>query len=98
MNMELFNVHLRTPGRKVIFKGKTSRTPVTFEKVGKEDIKYLKIWMDRESITDFSIEPFKPQHVQTSVVKKGSVDEIKPNVEELEEPKSTIERLLRESE
>jgi hypothetical protein len=99
--MEFFNVHLRTPGRMIVFKGKSSRTPVTFEKLNKVEVDYIKRWITRESISDYLIEPFgnSSVKVKTNVAQKIKQGQnVKPEIEELEEPKSIIEKLLRESE
>jgi hypothetical protein len=95
--MGKYRVVVETPGKLIFFKNRKIRSPFTLEVDGK-DLKLLKMTMSSNDIRKFIIEEInKAENVWEKLVTKEEtvVEELFDVVEEVE-PKTLLEKLLKD--
>lgn len=98
--METYKVKVLTPGHMLIFKGKRSRTPVTFSNVRKEEISLIDA-QARRSLLKYEVtlevkEEKKSNFEQEIILEKDEATVEK--LSECKEPSTILESLLAKSE
>lgn len=98
--MKDYWVDIKTPSRIITVKGKRVRTPTQF-KIPEKELNALKVMLRYESVTDYKITEFA-SHLENSIISDDDllVEDTEVIIENTfeNEPKTTLEKLLRASE
>jgi hypothetical protein len=100
--MKDYWVELYTPARFVTVKGKRVRTPTSF-KIPESELNSLRVMIRYESITEYKItefEQYKLKKMEDSSVEDTFIENNEVIIEHVfeDEPKTTLEKLLKASE
>ena len=100
MDEKTFNVHVKTPNHQFVFRDRRIRTPALFKGVNQRELELLKSQIYKESVNAV-IEEVKPETETFEIQCEEDLDR-EVEVEELysseDEPKSTLEKLLKGAE
>lgn len=103
MNEKKYRVHITTPNHMFVFRGKPIRSPAIFDKITEDEMLLLKTQVHKASI-NATIDEIKPYTEEDLAEEQAIIDLDKDvAVEELysfdnNEPKSTLEKLLKDEE
>ncbi len=102
MNEKKYRVHITTPNHMIVFRGKPIRSPAIFHNINEDELSILKTQIHRASIAA-TIDEVKPLTEEDELEEQAIIDLDKDvAVEELysfdDEPKSTLEKLLKDDE